>query len=834
MKVIITVSVMAVFCCLIISQTYAIDISEVGAKFEKKTLVPEYTGKREAGSPRTLTGRVLLVDDYLERDDGGNPLIHQERRRFYQRWGVYNFDYDVWSIADSGWISYETFNSYDAVVFASDGEVGDSDGTWWYEIGGPGYSSLHQYMENGGRLLAIGQLILTWIYNTNPPEPGDFEYDWFGIDSDGNMGWDYWWWFTWAIGSEPGYPDSMEIDVVRLPDQEDYACNIISLRDDVDTLFLWGLDVYGDEPIPYMDPVAIIYRPEGEAISALINFSLYFMPEDSARITMTNILLDEFDCTYYEDPAPLPPWHVGVESIIESGLYLTWNQINEEDVADINIHRSINGGEYSLLTTLDADAVEYIDEDVVNGSLYGYKLMCVDQVEQESDFSIEVSEYAGRPPAPENLTAESLDEEVMLGWDHPGGEGIESFRIYRRTGPIDTFDQIAELLESETSYADYDVVNRNAYYYYVTSLTEYGIESFSSDTVLAFPHAPGRTGILVVNGIDWQTYSQAIPLYQNHSFTGSFPYKFWDLFDNMPIEDFPDPDDVLGWGEFPSMFFDIFLTIVWVGNNFNGDFVHWENNQDNIMSFLESGGNIILPPRYGESWFFEELANYCGIVPDSWVTPGADNLTARHDSLTDITAGTGQSLWNIPLTDNPDNVWIYEAVNVAPGLHAGFITLPNGIGGGGAFCYIAGRSIRWNFDDLRDNFEVIHRYFLFNNCGHYVVGDFNGNGVFNIADIINSFSKIKVGSPEPAMMCTCPPGSGDRWAVSMDLNNSCDFNLADIIDGFSRLKNGSPDLIPCELCPPGGWSPVSPGNDMPSVIPKLETKARINTGIDQE
>jgi hypothetical protein len=38
--------------------------------------------------------------------------------------------------------------------------------------------------------------------------------------------------------------------------------------------------------------------------------------------------------------------------------------------------------------------------------------------------------------------------------------------------------------------------------------------------------------------------------------------------------------------------------------------------------------------------------------------------------------------------------------------------LPDGIGGDGAFCYIAGRPYRWNYDDLRTNFEVILRYFL--------------------------------------------------------------------------------------------------------------------------
>jgi len=84
----------------------------------------------------------------------------------------------------------------------------------------------------------------------------------------------------------------------------------------------------------------------------------------------------------------------------------------------------------------------------------------------------------------------------------------------------------------------------------------------------------------------------------------------------------------------------------------------------------------------------------------------------------------------------------------------------------------------------------------------YVVGDFNGSGAFNVADIIDAFSFLRTGLPLPALLCECPPGSGNEWAVAMDVNNSCGFNIADIVSGFSRLKTGSPEPVPCELCPP--------------------------------
>jgi hypothetical protein len=88
-------------------------------------------------------------------------------------------------------------------------------------------------------------------------------------------------------------------------------------------------------------------------------------------------------------------------------------------------------------------------------------------------------------------------------------------------------------------------------------------------------------------------------------------------------------------------------------------------------------------------------------------------------------------------------------------------------------------------------------------CGYYVVGDFNGSGAFNIADIVESFSNLKTGLPDPALLCECPPNSGNQWAVAMDVNNSCGFNVADIVSGFSYLKTGSPEPSPCGICPPG-------------------------------
>ncbi len=241
--------------------------------------------------------------------------------------------------------------------------------------------------------------------------------------------------------------------------------------------------------------------------------------------------------------------------------------------------------------------------------------------------------------------------------------------------------------------------------------TTTGQVNFSIDELAA------GDGVLCVNGVDWGTYGgQIVSLWSNGTPWGNrTSYKCWDLFDTTPLGSVPlMADSLLGYGSIPAWMFDttFFDAITWIGNNYSGDLDYWDERETEMMAYLAMGGNIILPTRLGHYFFFDDLATYTGIVADSWESPGADILTAKDVRLTDITSVSNQSLWEVPMTNNPDNTWIYEAATEAAGGHAGFCTLPNGDGGGGGFCYIAGRSYRWNQTDLKANIDVILNTFF--------------------------------------------------------------------------------------------------------------------------
>ena len=85
---------------------------------------------------------------------------------------------------------------------------------------------------------------------------------------------------------------------------------------------------------------------------------------------------------------------------------------------------------------------------------------------------------------------------------------------------------------------------------------------------------------------------------------------------------------------------------------------------------------------------------------------------------------------------------------------------------------------------------------------YYVMGDYNGGGTFNVADIVDALLDLKGRGGHSAFYCYCPCYEEPLWSIPMDLNGSCGFNLADVIIGYWHLKGRPFELIPCEYCPP--------------------------------
>jgi len=239
---------------------------------------------------------ILYVDDYEWLDLNGNRDMPKERdqKQFYHNalegYAIADWDISLQGMPDSAYVL-----NFSTIVWASDSYLGDYSPTWWDSVGSvAGNGVPRYYMENEGHLLVTGARVLYAIYNNNPPLPGDFEYDWFGLnDTDG---WDYWDDFTWAVGAGnyPTLPDSMKIDVGKNGDQVDYAEDIFGFRDSTVSLYVKGLDISGAEPNDYGVSIGHIYFPGGGAArSSMVNFDTYSMPLEGIRETF-RIVLTQF------------------------------------------------------------------------------------------------------------------------------------------------------------------------------------------------------------------------------------------------------------------------------------------------------------------------------------------------------------------------------------------------------------------------------------------------------------------------------------------------------------------------------------------------------------
>ncbi|MFQ5868607.1 MAG: hypothetical protein ACE5JC_01770, partial [Candidatus Zixiibacteriota bacterium] len=216
-------------------------------------------------------------------------------------------------------------------------------------------------------------------------------------------------------------------------------------------------------------------------------------------------------------------------------------------------------------------------------------------------------------------------------------------------------------------------------------------------------------GILLVNGVDWGTYgSQIINMYNAESTVGDHNVTWWDVFTVPPGAGYPDSlGNPLGIGSIPTWIFDpqYFTSIVWVGNNYAGDFPFYEESAPYLLAYVENGGNVILGCRYGHSFFDEEsddiapLAEYCGTSDWSGTVSitGSNVLvsTTYAPDIVDIGPGNGSGSASLAQFCQISGAGITEvfSFDVSGTAMVGGFRVNKG-GGHGQFVWISGRSYR--------------------------------------------------------------------------------------------------------------------------------------------
>lgn len=221
--------------------------------------------------------------------------------------------------------------------------------------------------------------------------------------------------------------------------------------------------------------------------------------------------------------------------------------------------------------------------------------------------------------------------------------------------------------------------------------------------------------ILLVNGVDWNTYgSEITTAYTDKAFWGNYAIDFWDYF-NEPVGGYPTTLPApLGHGAVPGSELAHYRCVIWVGNNFGGDLSGWINTP--IYDYLVKGGNVLLLSRMGEDFVLEPYREYLAV---NWAGTGTVNdCIAAQPGLTNIARlGTQSFVATMNLTLGANSTLLYRAESgYNPDRALGVIQIPPSGGTynpeGGRFCFLSGRPYRWNHTNLRTNVEFILANYL--------------------------------------------------------------------------------------------------------------------------
>ena len=220
-------------------------------------------------------------------------------------------------------------------------------------------------------------------------------------------------------------------------------------------------------------------------------------------------------------------------------------------------------------------------------------------------------------------------------------------------------------------------------------------------------------GILLVNGVDFPTYTTEITsAYVDKVFSGKFPITFWDCFATAPAGGYPATlPTPIGRGSVTPDVLGKYSTVIWLANEYNGDRTNWWGTP--VLSYLRTGGNVILLTRWAGDFLDSTMCSYLGIT---WAELDAQitGSTASYAGLTSLRPLGNQinnDVFSKTLTNAESKLLFTGTGSFTGDRGIGVWRKPAGGGSnrstGGQFVLIGGRPYRWNHTDLRTNMEFI-------------------------------------------------------------------------------------------------------------------------------
>ncbi len=178
---------------------------------------------------------------------------------------------------------------------------------------------------------------------------------------------------------------------------------------------------------------------------------------------------------------PKPPLEVNAEAQ-EGRILITWQPSVDEDVIGYNVYRSRSiHGEFKKLNykLIPKNECSFIDQDVITGSLYVYKVSAVDDAGFEGKRSVAAfsSPKDTTPPPPVlNLTAKVEKHMVKLSWNPQRTPDLDGYYVYRAEKKDELFRLVGSPIKKglpsfvDSGFAKKGLYPGRTYYYYVSQV----------------------------------------------------------------------------------------------------------------------------------------------------------------------------------------------------------------------------------------------------------------------------------------------------------------------------------------------------------------------------
>lgn len=151
---------------------------------------------------------------------------------------------------------------------------------------------------------------------------------------------------------------------------------------------------------------------------------------------------------------------------------------------EIEIYRSLNGSNWSIINTVPKTQNYYIDSTLQASTRYYYRLRAVNSG-NVSSFTGSVNAYTldlpPTPSAPANLQLNNItSSSSVISWSDMSSNE-KHFEVYKSLGDNTSYNKIATLGENVTQYSDNSLFAHSTYYYKVLSKNAGGSSAYSNE-----------------------------------------------------------------------------------------------------------------------------------------------------------------------------------------------------------------------------------------------------------------------------------------------------------------------------------------------------------------